>query len=194
MLLGQSGTVFVASLDVPSPARLHTHSVAFSGGLSNLTPSSPYATFPLLLSLHCLQASLQNPAPVTMTSHAGSFFSFSRDFTILGGNFVNNNITTINAASPSYSDIRIIPLGDLDLRHEIGLDHQRVVVSVIIGHEVVFNGCTPPGSARIQRLSLCIRVLEWIIAVKKREAIWHPNILQWCGVARAPGIQSITGH
>ncbi|KAJ7761718.1 hypothetical protein B0H16DRAFT_537844 [Mycena metata] len=35
---------------------------------------------------------------------------------------------------------------------------------------------------------------EWRVAIKKREAIWHPNILQWCGVARAPGIYATVFH
>ncbi|KAJ7018578.1 hypothetical protein C8F04DRAFT_1404871 [Mycena alexandri] len=129
--------------------------------------------------------------------HAGSFFSFSRDFIILGGNFVNNNITTINAASPSYSGIRIIPLGDLTLRHEIRLDHQRGVVS---HHRS--RGCVRRMySARLGSHPKTVAVYqgpgaeqEWIIAVKKREAIWHPNILQWCGVARAPGIYATVFH
>ncbi|KAJ7838053.1 hypothetical protein B0H13DRAFT_2677605, partial [Mycena leptocephala] len=35
---------------------------------------------------------------------------------------------------------------------------------------------------------------DWLAAIKKREALWHPNILQWYGVARAPGLYATIFH
>ncbi|KAJ7221318.1 hypothetical protein GGX14DRAFT_388502 [Mycena pura] len=129
-------------------------------------------------------------------SHAGSFFSFSRDFTILGGNFVSNYNNIINATSPTYSGIRIIPLGDLDLRHEISLDRRGVV-----SHHRSRGRVRRMYSARLGSHPKTVAVYqgpgaeqEWLTAIKKREAIWHPNILQWCGVARAPGIYATVFH
>ncbi|KAF7340614.1 hypothetical protein MSAN_02133100 [Mycena sanguinolenta] len=55
--------------------------------------------------------------------HASGMFSHSQKFTVTGGTFsniTNNNYTT----TPSLpSDFRMIPLADIDLRHEIRLDN-----------------------------------------------------------------------
>ncbi|KAJ7229296.1 hypothetical protein B0H12DRAFT_1077476 [Mycena haematopus] len=59
--------------------------------------------------------------------HASGMFSHSQHFTVTGGTF--NNITNHNyATTPSLpSDLRMVPLGDIDLRHEIRLNNKGVV-------------------------------------------------------------------
>ncbi|KAJ7229298.1 hypothetical protein B0H12DRAFT_231730 [Mycena haematopus] len=69
--------------------------------------------------------------PVTwnpeFASHASGMFSHSQRFTVTGGTFTN--ITNHNyATTPSLpSDLRMIPLGDIDLRREIRLNNTGVV-------------------------------------------------------------------
>ncbi|KAF7340628.1 hypothetical protein MSAN_02134700 [Mycena sanguinolenta] len=55
--------------------------------------------------------------------HASGMFSHSQKFTVTGGTFSNitNNSYTTTPSLPS--DFRMIPLADIDLRHEIRLDN-----------------------------------------------------------------------
>ncbi|KAF7377038.1 hypothetical protein MSAN_00121900 [Mycena sanguinolenta] len=57
-------------------------------------------------------------------SHASGMFSNSQQFTVMGGTFTN--VTHKNyAAAPSLpSDFRMIPMGDIDLRHQIRVDER----------------------------------------------------------------------
>ncbi|KAJ7863848.1 hypothetical protein B0H13DRAFT_2353959 [Mycena leptocephala] len=74
-----------------------------------------------------------NPTPedsefASASSHDGGIFSGSHHFTVAGGTF--NNITKNYTGAPAIpSDFRIIPLGDIDLQHEILL-HQGSAVLV----------------------------------------------------------------
>ncbi|KAJ7127719.1 hypothetical protein C8R44DRAFT_873526 [Mycena epipterygia] len=69
--------------------------------------------------------SMASPASAPSLS-SGAFISNSRNFTISGGNITN--ITNImNNAPVVPSDFRTIPLGDVDLRNEIRMEHSGVV-------------------------------------------------------------------
>ncbi|KAF7377023.1 hypothetical protein MSAN_00120400 [Mycena sanguinolenta] len=64
---------------------------------------------------------------VESPSHASGMFSNSQHFTVTGGTFTN--VTKNYAATPSHpSDLQMIPLADIDLRHEIRLDNSTVVI------------------------------------------------------------------
>ncbi|KAJ7767107.1 hypothetical protein B0H16DRAFT_350769 [Mycena metata] len=52
---------------------------------------------------------------IETSKYGGAFFPESKEFTISGGVF--NNITNYHGSFPS--DFRLIPLGDIDLQHEI---------------------------------------------------------------------------
>ncbi|KAF7340641.1 hypothetical protein MSAN_02136000 [Mycena sanguinolenta] len=60
-------------------------------------------------------------------SNASGMFSNSQQFTVTGGTFTN--ITNHYAAAPSLPpDLRMIPLGDIDLRHQMRVDERVGVV------------------------------------------------------------------
>ncbi|KAJ7907939.1 hypothetical protein B0H13DRAFT_2331917 [Mycena leptocephala] len=64
----------------------------------------------------------EDPEFASASSHDGGIFSGSLHFTVADGTF--NNITKNYTGAPAIpSDFRIIPLGDIDLQHEILL-HQ----------------------------------------------------------------------
>ncbi|KAJ7687110.1 hypothetical protein B0H17DRAFT_1136438 [Mycena rosella] len=57
----------------------------------------------------------------------GAFFLNARNFVVTGGRF--KSITNIHHAVPAEPpDFRVIPLGDLDLRHEIRLNYDTGIV------------------------------------------------------------------
>ncbi|KAF7340616.1 hypothetical protein MSAN_02133300 [Mycena sanguinolenta] len=57
---------------------------------------------------------------------ASGMFSHLRNFTVRGKNLTN---ITNNYAGPSLpSDFRMIPMGDIDLQHEVRLNNSMVVV------------------------------------------------------------------
>ncbi|KAF7377019.1 hypothetical protein MSAN_00119900 [Mycena sanguinolenta] len=69
---------------------------------------------------HSSTSEAESPSP------ASAMFSHSQQFTVMGGTF--SNITNHYAASPSLPpDLRIIPLGDMDLRHQIRVDERTGV-------------------------------------------------------------------
>ncbi|KAJ7486417.1 hypothetical protein B0H11DRAFT_2279033 [Mycena galericulata] len=62
------------------------------------------------------------------SSYAGAFFPRSRQLIVAGGTFTSNVTHNICHAAPSIpTDIRRIPWGDIDLRHEIKLDRKSGV-------------------------------------------------------------------
>ncbi|KAF7357090.1 hypothetical protein MSAN_01303100 [Mycena sanguinolenta] len=127
-------------------------------------------------------------------SHASGIFSHSQQFTVTGGIFTH--VTNKNYAALSLpSDFRMIPMGDIDLLHEIRLDEYTSV-------------------AYCQRQRACVRRMhsaKAIIAGRKKSRVtvamyqgndaeeeWrqdmetyiHPNIIQICGAASSNGIHA----
>ncbi|KAF7377034.1 hypothetical protein MSAN_00121500 [Mycena sanguinolenta] len=66
-------------------------------------------------------------SPFAATRHGSGMFSNSQQFTVTGGTFTN--VTHKNyAAAPSLpSDFRMIPMGDIDLRHRIRVNERMSV-------------------------------------------------------------------
>ncbi|KAF7377112.1 hypothetical protein MSAN_00130200 [Mycena sanguinolenta] len=68
---------------------------------------------------HSSLCNSESPSP------ASRMFSHSQHFTVTGGTFIN--VTNHYVASPSLpSDFRMIPMGDIDLRHQIRVDEIQV--------------------------------------------------------------------
>ncbi|KAF7377040.1 hypothetical protein MSAN_00122100 [Mycena sanguinolenta] len=129
-------------------------------------------------------------------SNASGMFSHSQQFTVMGGTFTN--VTHKNyAAAPSLpSDFRMIPMGDIDLRHPIRAnEHTSVAYS------------RPRERARVRRLysaqvegrksTLTVAMYqgddaeqEWRSDLAKYMSMRHPNIVQLCGAASSNGIHA----
>ncbi|KAJ7754787.1 hypothetical protein B0H16DRAFT_737588 [Mycena metata] len=62
--------------------------------------------------------------------YAGAFFPRSRNFVVEGGVFTNNvtNVTHNHHTYPPSPDFRKIPMGEIDLQHEIQFDDDSGVV------------------------------------------------------------------
>ncbi|KAJ7928236.1 hypothetical protein B0H13DRAFT_2653121 [Mycena leptocephala] len=59
--------------------------------------------------------------------YGGGIFSGSHNFTVVGGTF--NNVRNNYTSAPTMpSDFRMIPLGDIDLQHELRLNKGSAVV------------------------------------------------------------------
>ncbi|KAF7377150.1 hypothetical protein MSAN_00134100 [Mycena sanguinolenta] len=61
------------------------------------------------------------------TPHDTGMFSHARNFTVISRNLTN--ITNNNYSPSTPADFRMIPLGDIDLLHEIQLDHHTGIVN-----------------------------------------------------------------
>ncbi|KAF7377044.1 hypothetical protein MSAN_00122500 [Mycena sanguinolenta] len=111
--------------------------------------------------------------------HASGMFSHSQKFTVTGGTFTN--VTNKNyAVAPSLpSDFRMIPMGDIDLRHEIRVDkHTGVAID-----------------RRTKRVTVALyqgndAEEEWRQDIDKYMHLRHPNIVQICGAASSNGIHA----
>ncbi|KAJ6619611.1 hypothetical protein B0H10DRAFT_2216674 [Mycena sp. CBHHK59/15] len=82
-------------------------------------PLEPHSERPLLLELSDGDGGTNTePAP-----SSGAFFPEAQNFVISGGHFTNHITNNVTSSSPTIpADFRKVPLGDLDLLHEIRLD------------------------------------------------------------------------
>ncbi|KAF7337073.1 hypothetical protein MVEN_02144500 [Mycena venus] len=108
--------------------------------------------------------------------YAGAFFPGSKDFTIAGGTFTS--IT--NSAPVEPSDFRMIPLGDIDLQHEIHIDNSRGLVNRRGQVRRVF-AAKIEGRRSIMTVSMYQgegAEEQWRRDIGKYMSIRHPNIIQ----------------
>ncbi|KAJ7688336.1 hypothetical protein B0H14DRAFT_2653252 [Mycena olivaceomarginata] len=111
--------------------------------------------------------SRENPAP-----SPGAFFSHARRFVVAGGNF--NNITNITHPIPESdpTDFEEIPIGQLDLFHEVRLDEQDHVVQYQVGARV-----RKMYSARVQGCKS--KMLVFTYQGETGEEEWREDILRY---------------
>ncbi|KAF7330678.1 hypothetical protein MSAN_02453200 [Mycena sanguinolenta] len=125
-------------------------------------------------------------------------FSHSQQFTVTGGTFTNVT-NKIYAAAPSLSpDFRVIPMGDIDLRHQIRMDERMGSVA----YSQWQRGCVRrvhSAKARIDGRQTRVTVAmyqgndaeeEWRLDIAKYMSMRHPNIIQMCGAASSNGIHA----
>ncbi|KAJ7436176.1 hypothetical protein B0H11DRAFT_1394086 [Mycena galericulata] len=124
---------------------------------------------------------------------AGAFFHGAQHFVVTGGRFTSN-ITNVPDVSP---DFRRIPLGDLDLRHEICLDSGGVV------SRRQGEPARRIYSARIEgkQSDMTVAVYEgqnakeiWNRDLSKYSGIRHPNVLQLYGITASGGLYATVFH
>ncbi|KAF7333791.1 hypothetical protein MVEN_02335900 [Mycena venus] len=129
-------------------------------------------------------------------SYGGAIFSGSHHFAVVGGTFTS--ITKNYARAPTMpSNLRIIPLGDIDLQHEMHVNYDTGVVDR--GNE---------RQARVRRVysaRLEGRQSNMTVAIYQgdgSEQEWkhdiaryiHPNIIQICGAASSGNIYATLFH
>ncbi|KAJ7094140.1 hypothetical protein C8R44DRAFT_749654 [Mycena epipterygia] len=122
------------------------------------------------------------------------FITNSRNFTITGGQFTN----VVNCAPAVPSDFRAIPLGDLDLRHEIRLEES--------GEVTWQHGACPARriyTARIEgkQSDMTVAVYQgknaeekWRRELANYSGLRHPNIVQLYGTANSGGLYAMIFH
>ncbi|KAF7377051.1 hypothetical protein MSAN_00123200 [Mycena sanguinolenta] len=133
---------------------------------------------------------------VESPSHASGMFSNSQHFTVTGGTFTN--ITKNYAAAPSLPpDLRMIPLGDIDLQQQIRVDNytgvayfqrQRACVRRVHSAKAIIAGRKSKVTVAIYQGNDAEQ--EWRDDVAKHMSLRHPNIVQICGAASSNGLHA----
>ncbi|KAJ7127746.1 hypothetical protein C8R44DRAFT_979368 [Mycena epipterygia] len=103
---------------------------------------------------------------------SGAFISNSSNFTISGGNITN----VIHCVPTVPSDFRTIPLGDLDLRNEIRLEHSGVSDMTV----AVYQGENAEET--------------WKRELSKYSGLRHPNFVQLYASVNSDGLYATIFH
>ncbi|KAJ7928262.1 hypothetical protein B0H13DRAFT_1007651 [Mycena leptocephala] len=129
--------------------------------------------------------------------YGGGIFSGSHNFTVAGGTFnVSNNYTS---APTVPSDFRMIPLGDIDLQHELRLNKG----SAVVGRRCERASVRRVYSARIEGRNAPMTVAmyqgpgaeeEWRQDVAKHMSVRHPNMVQMFRAASSGGVHATFFH
>ncbi|KAF7340631.1 hypothetical protein MSAN_02135000 [Mycena sanguinolenta] len=126
-------------------------------------------------------------------SHASGMFSHSRNFAVRGRNLTN---ITNNYAAPSLpSDFRMIPMGDIDLRHEIRVDNSTGVLNYHRQRAHVRRLYSAKVEGRKSTLTVAMyqghgAEEKWRQDIAKYMSMRHPSIVQICGAASSNGIHA----
>ncbi|KAJ6576935.1 hypothetical protein DFH09DRAFT_1310959 [Mycena vulgaris] len=130
--------------------------------------------------------------------YTGAFFPGAQNFVIAGGKF--KSITKITHVTPPVpSDFRTIPMGDLDLRHELRLASGSGVVNRWQGRRSVRRVY----SARIPGLKANMTVAvyqgenaeeEWLEDISRNSWVRHPNFVQLYATASSSGVHATIFH
>ncbi|KAJ7111778.1 hypothetical protein C8R44DRAFT_711334 [Mycena epipterygia] len=132
--------------------------------------------------------------------NAGAFFPRAQNFVVAGGVFkskVTNNIHQPVPSSPS--DFRRIPLGDIDLHHEILLDYESGVVDRSRGRACFRRMYSAKIDGRKSKMTVAVyqgdnAEEEWREAISKYSWLRHPNFVQLYGVTSTPGLYAAIIH
>ncbi|KAJ6566333.1 hypothetical protein B0H19DRAFT_709244 [Mycena capillaripes] len=142
-----------------------------------------------------MQASTEFPSYHTSEDPRPSFgmFSGAQNFTVTGHNLTNT--TNYYVAVPS--DVRMVPLSDIDLQHEIHLDNSTGVVD----RYRIRPRVRCMYSAKIGGQSTTVAMYQgrgaeeaWRQDLAKYTSIRHPNIIQIRGAASSGSIHATLFH
>ncbi|KAJ6543016.1 hypothetical protein B0H19DRAFT_1268193 [Mycena capillaripes] len=129
--------------------------------------------------------------------HSGAFFPTAKDFVVAGGNF--KSVMNINQSPPSTpTDFRMIPLGDLDLRHEIQLKAGSAVVRrrhaacVRRVYTARIAGLPSPMTAAVFQGEGAEE--QWRAEISQYSDLRHPNLVQLYGIANTRGLHVAVFH
>ncbi|KAJ7833008.1 hypothetical protein B0H14DRAFT_2801743 [Mycena olivaceomarginata] len=144
---------------------------------------------------HVDAAMAANPATddSEYVSREGGFFAGSKHFTVAGGTF-----TSIIKKYPTAPDFRRIPLGDIDLQHEIHLDNTFGVVDRqrrrTRNIRRVYSAKTAGRNVTVAMYQGNTAEEEWRQDIEKYMAVRHPNIVQLCGAATSGDVHATIFH
>ncbi|KAJ7509108.1 hypothetical protein B0H11DRAFT_1963851 [Mycena galericulata] len=136
------------------------------------------------------------PNPVDeLSRYDGAFFAGAQHFVVNGGDFTNN---IFNSLPDVPSDFKRIPLGDVDLRHEIRMD-----ASGVVHREGARTSTKKMYSARIEgrQSDMTVAVYQgenaeekWKRELAKYAGIRHPNFVQPFGIVSSAGLYATVFH
>ncbi|KAJ7928249.1 hypothetical protein B0H13DRAFT_1007568 [Mycena leptocephala] len=127
----------------------------------------------------------------------GGIFSGSHHFTVAGGTF--NNTMNYTSGPTVPSDFRMIPLGDIDLQHELRLNKG----SAVVGRRCERASVRRVYSARIDGRNAPTTVAmyqgpgaeeEWRQHIAKHMSVRHPTMVQMFGAASSGGVHATFFH
>ncbi|KAF7377026.1 hypothetical protein MSAN_00120700 [Mycena sanguinolenta] len=132
-------------------------------------------------------------SPFAVSRHASGMFSHSRNFTVTGKSL--NNITNNYAALSLPSDFRMIPMGDIDLQHEIRVDNSTGVLNYHRQRAHVRRLYSAKVEGRKSTLTVAMyqghgAEEKWRQDIAKYMSMRHPSIVQICGAASSNGIHA----
>ncbi|KAJ7442953.1 hypothetical protein B0H11DRAFT_2204353 [Mycena galericulata] len=135
---------------------------------------------------------MQSPDTGT-AQYAGAFFPHSERLLISGGVFTSNIINITQGTPPLPLDFRMIPMGDIYLRHRVGIVTRwtgrncarRLYSARIEGKQTDMTVAMYQGDNAEQ---------EWREDISRYLSLRHPNFLQLYGVASSAGIHAIILH
>ncbi|KAJ7679342.1 hypothetical protein DFH06DRAFT_1465460 [Mycena polygramma] len=131
-------------------------------------------------------------------SCGGAMFCGSQNFSVTGGTFTN--ITKHYTSVPNLpSDFRMIPLGDIDLQHEIRQNGRSSVVHRRQERAKLRKVYSAKIDGRTSEMALAVyqgdgAEEEWREDIAKYMSVRHPNILQIRGAASSGGIHATLFH
>ncbi|KAJ7909719.1 hypothetical protein B0H13DRAFT_2661340 [Mycena leptocephala] len=128
------------------------------------------------------------------SSYGGAIFSQSHHFTVAGGTFnVTNRLPT---AQTMPSDFRMIPMGEIDLQHEIGVDNES---GLVFQSGYARQMCSAKVEGRQSSMTVAIyqgdrAEEEWRRDVARYMTLRHPNIIQLHAAASVNNIHATVFH
>ncbi|KAJ6538703.1 hypothetical protein DFH09DRAFT_1042106 [Mycena vulgaris] len=143
------------------------------------------------------ESSLDEDGPRN-NQYTGAFFPGAQNFAVAGGKF--KNITNITQAAPTVpSDFRTIPIGDLDLRHEMPLNGRSGLVNRWQGrnsarrvYSARVHGCKAKMTAAVYQGENGEE--EWREDISRYAWLRHPNLVQLFATASSSGIHAAIFH
>ncbi|KAJ7017089.1 hypothetical protein C8F04DRAFT_1157758 [Mycena alexandri] len=135
------------------------------------------------------------PESPVFASDGGGIFSGSQHFVVAGGTF--NNITSYIPVPAVPSDIRMIPMGDIDLQQQLQMNKESGVISwkgerrhARRVYSAKIDGRTSNMTVRATKLKRC----EWTRDIALYMSLRHSNILQLWGGASAGNVHATVFH
>ncbi|KAJ7610577.1 hypothetical protein DFH06DRAFT_1485565 [Mycena polygramma] len=142
-----------------------------------------------------------------------AFFLKAQDFVVAGGTFTSISHVINQTVARDIADFRVIPLGDLDLLHNVGSERASVVVrreraSTRKMYAVRIPGSRPRMTAAVfqgrgteevrcrssEPWKAEFSVQEWREEVSRYSNLRHPHIIQLYGVVNTQGLHAAIFH
>ncbi|KAJ7884237.1 hypothetical protein B0H13DRAFT_2343801 [Mycena leptocephala] len=144
------------------------------------------------LDAHIMSKYTATEGPLHRATYVGAFFPRSRNLAITGGVFTSN-VTHIHNSTPPG------PVGDLNLRHEIGMDSGSDTVfwrngrgSVRKMYSARIQGCDSPMTVAVYLGDTAEE--EWWEDIVKYQRLRHPHIVQLFGTVKSSGLHAAVYH